>query len=296
MRELVIISGKGGTGKTSLTASFAALAASEKKGGAVLADCDVDAADLHLILTPKTKQSEDFWCGNEAIIRTADCTGCGVCFELCRFDAIIEPRSDAGKKVYSIDPTGCEGCGVCVWNCPVKAIDFPERLSGEWFVSETRFGVMVHAKLIPGGENSGKLVSKVREEARKMAEQSGAEWVIVDGPPGVGCAVIAAIGGAARVLIVTEPTLSGEHDMVRVLQLAKHFKVPAAVCVNKWDLNSEMTEKIENTAQNAGAAIAGRVRYDRSFTAAQLQEKAVVEVESGALGDDIRAVWEAIKS
>ncbi len=289
VKEIVIISGKGGTGKTSLTASFAALA-----GNAVLADCDVDAADLHLVLAPTIRSREDFRCGNEAVIRQADCVGCGACLARCRFDAVLKADGGAGKAPFAINATACEGCGVCVWACPVKAIDFPERLSGEWFVSDTRHGPLVHARLIPGGENSGKLVSKVRAAARELAEKQKADLILVDGPPGIGCAVIASVTGASLVVIVTEPTLSGAHDLARVLKLTRHFNIPAAVCVNKWDLNAEMTERIEAEACQAGAAIAGRVRYDKGVTRAQLQGLAVVETDAGPLVADIRAVWEKL--
>ena len=180
--------------------------------------------------------------------------------------------------------------------CSPISIDFPERLSGEWYVSDTRHGPMVHARLNPGGENSGKLVSKVRETARTLAEDRKADLILVDGPPGVGCAVIASVSGASLVLVVTEPTLSSAHDMVRVLELTRHFAIPTAVCVNKWDLNAEMTERIESEARRAGAAIAGRVRYDKGVTRAQLQGLAVVETDAGPLGEDIRAVWENLRS
>ncbi len=329
MKEIVIISGKGGTGKTSMVASFAALA-----GNAVLADCDVDAADLHLVLAPTILRREEFRCGHEAIIRQADCIGCGACLARCRFDAVRhikgaddpffsgsrtscenctdvcvrscpvklmvmiramkESCGQQNEHAFVVDPTACEGCGVCVWACPVKAIDFPERLSGEWYVSDTRHGPMVHARLIPGGENSGKLVSRVREAARTIAEERKTELIIVDGPPGVGCAVIASVSGASRVLVVTEPTLSGAHDLARVLELTRHFNIPASVCVNKWDLNQEMTERIESEARRVGATIAGRVRYDSSVTEAQIQGKAVVELRGTLAGEDIRAVWERI--
>ncbi len=287
MKEIVIISGKGGTGKTSVVASMAALA-----HRAVLADCDVDAADLHLVLTPDIRRREAFVCGHEAIIRMADCIGCGACLARCRFGAVKMIDRDVDHAVFQIEPTACEGCGVCVTQCPVHAIDFPERMSGEWFVSDTRHGPMVHARLIPGGENSGKLVSKVRETARVIAAAQQRELILVDGPPGVGCAVIAAVSGASLVLIVTEPSLSGVHDMLRVLQLTRHFDLPAAICVNKWNINRAMTLRIEQEALTAGAAIAGRIRYDRGVTAAQLQGRAVVEVDTGPLAADIRAVWE----
>ncbi|MBN2464542.1 ATP-binding protein [candidate division WOR-3 bacterium] len=296
MKELVVISGKGGTGKTSVTASFAVLA--ERP---VIADCDVDAADLHLVLSPQVKERHEFRSGHEAVIREKDCIGCGLCVTYCRFDAVqVRGRGAGGEgrrtdeETFFVDPVACEGCGVCVRFCPVQAIDFPERRCGEWMVSDTRCGPMVHAKLGVAAENSGKLVSTVRREARRIAEQEQRPLVIIDGPPGIGCPVIASVTGATRVLVVTEPTVSGEHDLERVLSLAKHFSIPAAVCVNKWDINPAMTERIESKAAQNGARIAGRIRYDNAVTAAQLQAKAVVETESKS-AEDIRAIWHELK-
>ncbi|MFA6631141.1 MAG: ATP-binding protein [Kiritimatiellia bacterium] len=286
IQECVIISGKGGTGKTSVTASFAALSA----GRAVLADCDVDAADLHLVLTPKIVESTDFRSGYEAVIRSETCTGCGTCADLCRFDAIHYVKRPFGKTLYEVDPVACEGCGVCVRFCPAKAIDFPERLCGVWMLSETRCGPMVHARLGAAAENSGKLVATVRQEARRVAAERGLPLIITDGPPGIGCPVIASVTGADRVLVVTEPTVSGEHDLARVLQLARHFEVPTFVCVNKWDINPAMTERIEQAALKAGATVAGRIRYDRAVTAAQRAEQAVVETDAPS-AEDVRNVW-----
>lgn len=286
IQECVIISGKGGTGKTSVTASFAALSA----GRAVLADCDVDAADLHLVLTPKIVESTDFRSGYEAVIRSETCTGCGTCADLCRFDAIHYVKRPFGKTLYEVDPVACEGCGVCVRFCPAKAIDFPERLCGVWMLSETRCGPMVHARLGAAAENSGKLVATVRQEARCVAAERGLPLIITDGPPGIGCPVIASVTGADRVLVVTEPTVSGEHDLARVLQLARHFEVPTFVCVNKWDINPAMTERIEQAALKAGATVAGRIRYDRAVTAAQRAEQAVVETDAPS-AEDVRNVW-----
>lgn len=288
MNELVVISGKGGTGKTSLTASFAVLAKRP-----VIADCDVDAADLHLVLSPEVKERHEFWSGHEAVIREEDCTSCGRCMTDCRFDAIRENEGPGGVKKYVVDPIACEGCGVCVRFCPAEAIDFPESLCGEWMISETRCGPMVHARLGLAAENSGKLVSLVRKEARDIAEKEGLDLILVDGPPGIGCPVIASLTGSSSVLVVTEPTVSGEHDLERVLTLTKHFDIPTAVCVNKWDLNAEMTARIEAKARSAGARVAGRVRYDRSVTQAQLQQKAVVEIEAPS-ADDIRRIWESL--
>lgn len=281
MKELVIISGKGGTGKTSVTSSFAALA---KK--TVLADCDVDAADLHLILNPKISHRHDFYSGHEAIIRSADCTACGLCQTLCRFDAIQEPDG-----TFKIDSASCEGCGVCVEFCPAKAIDFPDRLCGEWFQSQTRFGTLLHARLGIGAENSGKLVSTVRGQAKQFAQAIQADWILVDGPPGTGCPVIAAITGADAILAVTEPTLSGKHDLLRVLELARHFKIPAFVCINKWDINPEMTGQIEEAATQTGTTVLARIPYDKSITTAQINGQSIVELNDGAASQSIQTLW-----
>jgi MinD superfamily P-loop ATPase len=289
MHELVVISGKGGTGKTSLAASFAVLA-----DRPVIADCDVDAADLHLVLSPRIKERHDFRSGQEAVIRQEDCTGCGACLAHCRFEAVKMNGKSAGEATFTIDPVSCEGCGVCVRFCPVQAIDFRERACGEWMISETRCGPMVHARLRVAAENSGKLVSTVRQEARRIADQENHSLVIVDGPPGIGCPVIASVTGASLALVVTEPTVSGEHDLERVLSLTRHFGMPAALCVNKWDLNPEMTDRIEDKARRTGARISGRIRYDRAVTRAQMQERAVVELDAPAAAD-IRGLWESLR-
>ena len=292
MKELVVISGKGGTGKTSVVASFAALASK-----AVLADCDVDAADLHLVLEPKVVRREEFSGGKRARIKSGHCTACGKCEELCRFDAIYFDGPGNGKvgKTFRIDPIACEGCGVCAWFCPAKAIDFGPVTSGEWFVSQTRHGPLVHARLGIAEANSGKLVSTVRSEARALAEERGLEMVIIDGSPGIGCPVIASITGANLVLIVTEPTLSGRHDMERVADLTRHFEIPAMVCVNKWDLNPQIADGIELLARKRGIRVAGRVRYDRAVTQAQIHRKSVVEYQTNGCAADIREVWAKVQ-
>jgi MinD superfamily P-loop ATPase len=287
IQELVVISGKGGTGKTSVAASFAVLA--ERP---VIADCDVDAADLHLVLAPRIKERHEFRSGRQAVIRQADCAGCGECMAHCRFGA-VQTTGQGGDARFFIDALSCEGCGVCVRLCPAAAIDFPERVSGEWMVSETRCGPMVHARLGVAAENSGKLVSIVRREARRIAEEDDRPLVIIDGPPGIGCPVIASMTGASSVLVVTEPTVSGEHDLERVLALARHFAIPAAVCVNKWDLNRDMTERIEDKARSSGVLVVGRIRYDRAVTLAQMQKQAVVETD-GPAAEDVRNVWDRL--
>ena len=286
MKEIVVISGKGGTGKTSIVASFALLA--EQK---VLADCDVDAADLHLILAPRIRERGEFSGGRRAVVRQDDCVGCGACLARCRFDAVRMTGTEAGEATFAVDPIACEGCGVCVHLCPVGAIDFPERVNGEWFVSDTRCGAMVHARLGIAEENSGKLVSLVREKARAVAEDEGREYVIIDGPPGIGCPVIASMSGADMVLIVTEPTLSGAHDLERVAGTAGHFGIPAAVCINKYDINDAQCEAIASDSKSRGLPVVGKVRYDESVTKAQVQGKAVVEQGDGPVARDIETLW-----
>lgn len=288
MHELVIISGKGGTGKTSVAASLAMLA-----GRSVLADCDVDAADLHLVLSPQIRERREFRSGNQAVIREADCTGCGKCLSLCRFGAVRKRESPGGKWIFAIDPAFCEGCGVCVRFCPAQAIDFPARVCGRWMVSDTRAGPMVHAQLNVAAENSGKLVSTVRREARRIAAEEGLPFLLVDGPPGIGCPVIASVTGASQALVVTEPTVSGEHDVKRALALTAHFKIPTALCVNKWDVNPGRTERMEKAAEQAGARLVGRIRYDPSVTAAQMQARAVVETGAPS-AEDIRRIWKEL--
>ena len=280
--ELVVISGKGGTGKTSVVASLAVLAEDM-----VLADCDVDAADLHLVLEPTVVERHGFVSGHEAVIRPQDCEGCGICHEVCRFDAV---QVVAGPPGYQIDPIACEGCGVCVRLCPAHALDFNDRRCGEWFVSDTRCGPMVHARLGIAAENSGKLVTLVRQRAKQVALSHGLSLVLIDGPPGIGCPVIASITGASGVLIVTEPTVSGLHDMARVLQLTQHFAIQTAVCVNRWDLHPEGTRRIEELAGKHGGFVAGRIRYDTAVTTAQVEGRAVVEL-GGPAADDIRELW-----
>lgn len=284
MKELAIISGKGGTGKTSVTASFAALA-----GKSVLADCDVDAADLHLLLKPEIRAKHEFISGREAVIDREKCRGCGLCREVCRFGA-VELRN--GKA--AVDPFSCEGCGVCVKFCPEQAIRFPERRCGEWYESTTCYGTMIHARLTPAAENSGKLVTQVRKAAREVAEKEKCDFLLVDGPPGIGCPVIASVTGADAVFVVAEPTVSGEHDMARVLELAGHFGIPVLFCVNKWDLNPEKTEAMEARAQTSGGIAAGRIPYDMIFNRAMLRGEPVVRFPETRAAGSILEIWKNV--
>ena len=280
MKQLTVISGKGGTGKTSIAAAFAILADNK-----VIADCDVDAADLHLILLPDIKKRMDFFGSKLAVMDEDKCIECGLCEENCRFNAI---------KNLKINPLKCEGCTVCEYVCPVDAIKMEDRISGEAFISDTRAGPMAHAALYTAEETSGKLVTLVRNNARIIARQENKDLIIIDGPPGIGCSVISAITGVDLVLAVTEPTLSGISDLKRVLDVADHFKIKSLVTVNKYDLNREMADRIEEHCESRGVEVVGRIPYDRTVTDAMIREKAVVEMENSAAADEIKKVWERV--
>jgi MinD superfamily P-loop ATPase len=284
IKELIVISGKGGTGKTSLLGAFASLASDK-----VLCDADVDAADLYLILEPEIKKRQDFQEGHRAIIDLDRCTECGLCRDLCRFHAI--------SPDFKVDPIECEGCGVCVYFCPAQAIDFPIKTCGELFISETRCGDMVHARLGIAEDNSGKLVTLTRKEARELAKKKGLGLILTDGPPGLACPVIASIAGATAVLIVTEPTLSGHHDMDRVVELANHFEIPASICINKYDLNPDMTAVIEHYAKDRALPIAGKIPFDPTFTKAMVQKQTIIEYdEKSQSAQALREIWEGVIS
>jgi len=282
IKELVVISGKGGTGKTSITSSLAFLAADK-----VMADCDVDAADLHLILHPRVISDESFIGSSKAVIDHKKCTGCGECVNLCRFDAITDE--------FVVHTLSCEGCGVCAHFCPEKAIEMKPYESGRWFVSETDHGPFVHARLGMAEGNSGKLVTIIRKKAKEIAEEKGFGLIIVDGSPGTGCPVIATVTGASFLLIVTEPTVSGVHDLKRALELAAHFNIPSAVCVNRADINLEKSAEIEGICAAAKVMFSGRIPYDRDVTAAQMQGKSVVEYSSGPAASAIRELWKKVQ-
>jgi MinD superfamily P-loop ATPase len=282
MKEIVILSGKGGTGKTTIVGSLAALAESK-----VLADCDVDAADLHLLLNPSDKKQSEFWSGQVAHIDEDRCTECGLCQELCRFKAI---------KDFRVDPVACEGCGFCAHICPTEAITMKENLSGKWFISETRYGPLVHARLGIAQENSGKLVALVRQQARQIAENEGKNLIISDGPPGIGCPVISSLSGASLALLVTEPTLSGMHDLERVLGVCRHFGVPALVCINKYDLNEENSQQIESYCLGQGVDIAGTIPFDNIVTESIVKGVPVVEYADGKVSQEIERMWRSLST
>ncbi len=284
MHEILIISGKGGTGKTSLTAAFAHLSRN-----AVLCDLDVDAPDLHLLLRPEPSAATAFISGAKAVIDPDRCSQCGTCLAMCRFGAVRD--SDAGP---TIDPIRCEGCGVCVHFCPSAAIDFPPQQCGEWMVSRTRFGRMVHAQLYPGDENSGKLVALLRGEAKKIAKESGARLVLNDGPPGIGCPVISSLSGTDLAVMVTEPTPSGIHDLRRVVELCHHFQVPGAVIINKCDLNSGVTEEIRAFCASEKLPVLAELPHDPDFVHAMVRAETITEYSTGPAAQQVRAAWRKI--
>ncbi len=281
LKELVVVSGKGGTGKTSIAASFAALASDK-----IIVDCDVDAADMHIVLKPEIQQKESFTGGAVAEIDMDRCNKCGACRYLCRFDAI-------GIN-YDIDFFSCEGCAVCYHNCPRGAVTMKTKTAGEWFVSNTRHGILVHASLVPGEENSGKLVSLIRTKAKSLAEERNIELIIIDGSPGIGCPVIASVTGATLVLVVTEPTLSGLHDLKRILSLTEHFHIPSVVCINKYDINLDMAESIQKYCESKRIPVLGLIPYDSIVTKAQVAGSSVVEYSNGHTSLEIQKLWREI--
>lgn len=280
MQEVVVLSGKGGTGKTSIVGSFAALAKNK-----MLVDCDVDAATLHLLLQPTIREKHEFWSGQVAFIDQEKCTQCGLCQEQCRFTAI---------KDFNVDTLSCEGCGFCSHICPAEAITMKENMAGHWFISNTRYGSLFHARLGIAQENSGKLVALVRQQARQMAEENRADYIISDGPPGIGCPVISSLSGANLALLVTEPTLSGIHDLERVLGVCHHFAVPALVCINKYDINEDNTRQIEKFCLGQGVEVAARIPFDNTVTKAMVAGLPVVEYSRNGVSHEIEVLWELV--
>ena len=281
MKQIAVISGKGGTGKTTITASMAVL--SPRK---VLVDCDVDAPDLHLLLKPEIQNEETFVGGREAVIDMTLCTECGQCEEACRFGAINELR---------VDPIACEGCGLCVEVCPEKCIRLRENQSGKWFISKTDYGPMIHARLGIAQENSGKLVNIIRKNALEIAKAEKYDYVLIDGPPGIGCPVISSITGVDLVLVVTEPTFSGQHDLERTARLADHFKIPLMVCINKCNLHPENTENMKIWCEKKGIELAGEIPYDDVVIEALVKTRTVVQYSDCELSGKIRGIWERVQ-
>lgn len=281
MKQIVVISGKGGTGKTVISASLACLA-----DGKVIADCDVDAPDLHLLLHPQIKEKHQFRSGQTAVINKDKCDECGKCVELCRFEAI--------SPDFVVDPISCEGCKVCFYICPQKAVLMEDNLSGHWFISETKYGPLVHAKLGVAEENSGKLVATVRQKARAVAKRERLDYVIIDGPPGIGCPVIASLTGVDLALVVTEPTLSGVHDLERVLQVARHFRVRTAVVINKFDLNLENSQRIEDLCQKQNIEVIASLPFSVEVSEALVRSQPVVEYGDSDITQKIKLIWQRV--
>ncbi|MDD2703207.1 MAG: P-loop NTPase [Candidatus Omnitrophica bacterium] len=281
MKQIAVISGKGGTGKTVVTGSLAFLAKNK-----VMVDCDVDAADLHLLLHPEVKERHEFKSGQTAVIDGKLCRKCGKCLSVCRFEAI--------KPDFSIEPFSCEGCALCGRICHCEAIRMEENTAGEWFISDTKYGPFVHAKLAIAEENSGKLVSKIRQVAQELAQKQALDYVIIDGPPGIGCPVIASLSGVDCALVVTEPTLSGLHDARRVMEVAGHFKIPVKLAVNKYDLNPAMTGKIESFCREQNVPVIGKIAFDKTVVKALVEGKTIVEYAQCAAADEIRKMWDTL--
>ena len=282
MKEIVVLSGKGGTGKTTIVGSFAALAQ-----GKVLADCDVDAADLHLLLSPSVKEENEFWSGQVAFIDEKACTQCGLCQDVCRSEAIRD---------FRVDSVSCGGCGLCARVCPAEAIVMKECLSGHWFISDTKYGPLVHARLGIVQENSGKLVALVRQQAKQITEKQGLDCIISDGPPGIGCPVISSLSGANLALLVTEPTLSGMHDLERIIGVCQHFGVPALVCINKYDINEENTHRIEAHCYTQGVEVVSKIPFDNVVTEALVRGLPVVEYSQNGVTRQIEALWQKVRT
>jgi len=281
VRQVIILSGKGGTGKTVITAAFAYLVHNK-----VLADCDVDAANMHILLSPEIKERYVFHGGQRAFIDSSKCLRCGRCRQYCRFTAINDN--------FLVDGSMCEGCGFCKLVCPAEAVSMKEVISGEWFVSSTRYGKMVHARLGIAEENSGKLVALVRKKAKQIAEEDNCDWVIIDGPPGIGCPVISSLSGVDYALVVTEPTLSGLHDADRVIKVARHFGISVGVVINKYDLNKEMADKIERYCDQNNVAFLGRIAFDRAVVDAVVSGKTIMEVSGLDASYEITCIWDKI--
>ena len=287
MKEIVVISGKGGTGKTSITASFAVIGGTDM----VVADCDVDAADMHLLMQPDFKVSKDFHSGEVAYINQENCTQCGLCKDICRFDAISIKNGE-----YIVNPLDCEGCGYCARVCPTETIINNDLLSGQLYISNMKTGTqMVHARLGIGSDNSGKLVAKVKDEAKEIALKGNKDYILVDGSPGVGCPVVSSLSGANFVVLVTEPSVSGIHDLKRVYELVKKFNIKAGCIINKADINIEKKDEIKRFLNDEGIEHLIDLPYDENFTKAMTLGQTIVEFNSNNLTTPLNEAWEKIK-
>lgn len=288
MKEIVVISGKGGTGKTSITASLAVLGGSE----VVVADCDVDAADMHLLLQPDFDVTEDFYSGELAYIDQSNCIRCGKCIQVCHFDAISIINNQ-----FIVDEISCEGCGYCARICPPRTIINKKRLAGQWYVSNIKTeSLMVHARLGIGAENSGKLVAKVKNEAKDIAFEERKEYILVDGSPGVGCPVVSSLSGAHFVVLVTEPSVSGLHDLKRVCELVRKFKLKAGCIINKADINPSKTQEILQFLEVENIEHLANLPYNENFTRAMTLGQTLVEYDDVELKESLTEIWEKIKN
>jgi len=282
IKQLAIVSGKGGTGKTTIAAAFASLAKNK-----VMVDCDVDAADLHLLLQPKIVRQEKYYGGRSPKVDLDKCTQCGLCTEVCRFNAI---------QNGAVDYVSCEGCGFCSHICPEEAITMEEAFSGDWFTSETPYGPFVHARLGIGEENSGKLVTVVRKQATEIAKERNLNLILIDGPPGIGCPVTASVAGVDLLLAVTEPTLSGIHDLQRILKLAEHFKIPSRVCINKFDINLENSDQIISYGEKNGSKIIGKIPYEPKVVEALVNRKTVMDYPCNEVREIVQQMWKQVET
>ncbi|MCK5081347.1 MAG: ATP-binding protein [Candidatus Omnitrophica bacterium] len=282
MKEIVVISGKGGTGKTVMAGALAALAKNK-----IMVDCDVDAANLHLILSPEIKEKHIFQGGTVAYIEKDLCSECGQCVDVCRFDAISED--------FVVDPISCEGCEFCGLVCPVGAMQIKEKISGEWYISDTKYGPFVHAKLGIAEDNSGKLVALIKQKAKEIAEEQKLSWLIIDGAPGIGCPVIASLSGVHCALVVTEPTLSGLHDAERVIKVARQFGADVKLVVNKYDLNKDMTAKIEDYCRENDIQLIGKIGFDENIVRAVVDGKTIMDCPDGKTKSEVVKIWDALR-
>jgi len=284
-KQIAVISGKGGTGKTTLAGSLSVLFSNH-----VIADCDVDSSNMHLILKPNIKETSEYKAGHKAEIVESQCIGCGKCQSVCRYDAIHIKDNEK----YSVDPFACEGCKACVLVCPTKAIDFVLNHPGDYFISDTKYGPFVHAELKPGEEMSGGLVAQVRKQALKMAVDDRKAVVVIDGAPGIGCPATSSLTGTDYAILVTEPTVSGIHDMKRMMEVIEHFKISYSVVINRYDMNMEKSKEIEEFCNQKNISVLGKIAFDKAVNRANSNEMPVVECEDSKAAEAIRGIFQEL--